>query len=101
MRAPAASRRCIEPVTWPAAPQKVSRTALKSQPPLSSCSKESITRVPQARQVVADLVELPIECRGEDRNVRVGIEHPTDSFGSRDETQEPEPLGASLLEGAD
>src|SRR5258708_1668698 len=105
IRAPAASSRCIEPVTWPAAPQKVSfavpigllvetASTVNGQQSTSTCPEDPVPRVPQPGQNVTLRVELAIERGGVHRHVGVGIEHRLDPLRRRDEAEKPDPGGA-------
>src|SRR6185437_16323585 len=79
-RPPAASSRCIEPVTCPAAPQNVRRIAATClSGGAGGCSElagaeQAVAGVAQARQDVALRVELAVERGGEDVDVRVRLE---------------------------
>src|SRR3954464_955376 len=80
-RAPVASSRCIEPVTCPAAPQKVrrmpvmGRSGTEGEGSEGARAEQPVARVAEAGQDVAQLVELPVERGGEDAYVRVGVQH--------------------------
>ncbi len=93
---PAASSRCIEPVTWPAAPQKVSRTLTS----LLRVPKRRSPASPRPGQDVAELVELAVERGGEDGDVGVRLEHSRHPFRGRHEAEEADPAGAGLAERA-
>src|ERR1043166_4925851 len=108
MRAPAASRRCIEPVTWPAAPQKVSLAVLMEllvSTPFtvnsSSCPEDPVPRIAQSGQNVTVRVELAVESGGVDRHLGMGIQHRLDPLRRRDEAEKPDPGGAGGAELAD
>src|ERR1043166_6209395 len=106
MRAPAASRRCIEPVTWPAAPQKGSLAVLMellvgTASPSSSCPEDPVPRVAQSGQNVTVRVELAVESGGVDRHLGMGIQHRLDPLRRRDEAEKPGPGGAGGAELAD
>src|ERR1043166_1991217 len=108
MRAPAASRRCIEPVTWPAAPQKVSLAVLLEllvSTPFtvnsSSCPEDPVPRIAQSGQNVTVRVELAVESGGVDRHLGMGIQHRLDPLRRRDEAEKPDPGGAGGAELAD
>src|SRR5512141_3248533 len=102
-RAPAASSRCIEPVTCPAAPQNVRRigdviwsaVAVRRS---SARAEEAVARVAQAGQDVARRAELAIERGGEDRDVGVRVEHALHPFRRRDQAEEADAAGAGMLE---
>src|SRR5512147_1597043 len=105
IRAPAASSRCIEPVTCPAAPQNVSLRpgiGMRYRAPVgSSGAEEAVAGVAEAGQDESLLVELAIECGGEDRNIRVRLGHRPDAFGRGHDGEEPDAPGAGLLERCD
>src|SRR5207253_10307543 len=62
--------------------------------------EQPVPRIPQPRQDVAVLVQLAVERGGEDRHVGVVLEHVAHALGRRDETVEPDALGAGVLERA-
>src|SRR5438094_4421920 len=65
-----------------------------------SGAEQAIAGIPEPRQDVTVVVELAVERGGEDGDVGVGLEHAAHALGRRDETQEADALGASVLERA-
>src|SRR5687768_1025175 len=103
VRAPAASSRCIDPVTRPAAPQKVRRISLTSSPVRvrSAGPEEAVARVAEAGKDVALVVQLAVERGGEDGDVGVHLEHAGDALGRGHDAEEADAARAGLPERAD
>src|SRR4026208_877333 len=97
IRAPAASSRCMEPVTWPAAPQKVILAPLIRSPG----PKNTVAGGAQARQDVPDVVELPVERRGKYRHGRVRVEHGLHAFRRGYQAKEADPGGPGSAQFGD
>jgi hypothetical protein len=62
-----------------------------------SCAEQSITRVAKSWEDVSLRVELAVERRAVDRNVRVARRQPTNSLRCRDQAEETDPRSAGLL----
>src|SRR5256884_4066985 len=63
-----------------------------------SGAEQAIAGIPEPRQDVTVVVELAVERGGEDGDVGVGLEHATHALGRGDEAEEPDALGAGVLE---
>src|SRR4029077_18057195 len=61
--------------------------------------EEPVSGVAEARQDVALVVQLPVEGRGEHRDVGVGGEHRLYAGGRGHKTEEPDPRSAGLFQG--
>src|SRR4051794_13286666 len=96
-RAPAASSRCIEPVTCPAAPQKVRRmpvtylSRLKGERSEVPRAEQPVAGIAKAGQDVAVLVELAVERGGEDMHLGMRLEHQPHPLGGGHDREEPDP----------
>src|SRR5690349_4200266 len=104
-RPPAASSRCIEPVTCPAAPQKVRRIPLTSRSAIEGeCSEvpgaeQPVAGVAQTGQNVTVLVELAVERGGKQGHLGVTGEHAPHAFRSGDDREKTNSPRARVLEG--